>query len=137
MVVLNSCESGGGKQIDGEGMMSFSRSFILAGAKSVVQALWPVDDKSGSTIMVQFYKDLLRGRDKPDALQKAQISYLESCSPSFTHPYFWAGYQVIGEPDPIAKPFTRSGLVVAGLILIGFMIWLRKRQLYRERQEAI
>jgi CHAT domain-containing protein len=128
MVVLNSCESGGGKQIDGEGMMSFSRSFILAGAKSVVQALWPVDDKSGSTIMVQFYKDLLRGRDKPDALQKAQISYLESCSPSFTHPYFWAGYQVIGETGPIATPYTRTGITIAGVLIIGILIYYRRKQ---------
>jgi len=136
MVVLNSCESGGGQQIDGEGMMSFSRSFMLAGAKSVVQALWPVDDKSGSTIIVQLYKDLLRGRDKPDALQKAQINYLESCSPSFTHPYFWAGYQIIGETGPIAAPITRSGMIVAGIFLIGFLIWLRKRQLNSDMHRA-
>ena len=126
LVVLNSCESGGGKQIDGEGMMSFSRSFILAGAKSVVQALWPVDDKSGSTIIVQFYKNLLKGRNKPTALQKSQISYLESCSPTFTHPYFWAAHQVIGETGPITTPYTRAGIAIALVLSTGIIIYLRK-----------
>lgn len=126
LVVLNACESGGGKQIDGEGMMSFSRSFILAGARSVVHTLWPVDDNSGNTIITHFYKGLSKGWNKPKALQEAKISYLDGCSPTFAHPYFWAGHQVIGDTSPVSTPHTRPAIGFVGMVVVVFLASRRR-----------
>jgi len=46
MVVLSSCETAGGRLHSGEGIMSLSRSFLQAGAPSVVHSLWPVEDSN-------------------------------------------------------------------------------------------
>ena len=68
MVVLSSCETAGGKLHRGEGIMSLSRSFMQAGATSVVHSLWPVEDAKSREIMVGFY-----GRLKKRAQQKQCI----------------------------------------------------------------
>lgn len=54
MVVLSACNTGYGKLIRGEGIMSLARGFIYAGCPSIVMSLWPVDDQSTSTIMKDF-----------------------------------------------------------------------------------
>jgi CHAT domain-containing protein len=44
--------------------------------------------------MKDFYTNL-RQMDKFDALQKAQITMLESGK--YYHPYYWAAFQMIGD----------------------------------------
>jgi hypothetical protein len=128
MVVINACESGSGTFYRGEGMLSLSRSFLLAGAKSVVNALWPVDDKAGSSMMISFYKNLAKGQSKSQALRKAKLRYLEHASPSFAHPYYWAGYQMTGNRSPLfmSRWLKFSGL--AGILMLILIFSLRKRR---------
>lgn len=126
LVVINACESGSGQFHRGEGMLSLSRSFLLAGSKSVISTLWPVDDKAGSTIMINFYTYLAKGNSKSKALRKAKLSYLAEASPSFSHPYYWAGYQLMGNNSAV---YISWKLIFSGsagmLILICFMLWKR------------
>lgn len=97
LVVMNVCESGSGKLYSGEGMLSLSRSFMIAGAKSVAHTLWPVDDQASNSIITDFYKGISKGWSKTRSLQKAKLNYLEESSPAFSHPYYWAGYQLVGD----------------------------------------
>ncbi len=103
MVVVNSCESGKGAYYKGEGMFSISRSFLVAGASSVIHTLWPMEDISSSRIIIEYYEHLSKGQSKTEALRKAKIEYLASTPNSFTHPHYWAGFQVIGDPYPIVN----------------------------------
>ena len=76
--------------------MSLSRAFQYAGAASVVHSLWKVPDAATSEVMVSFYKNLLDGQSKPEALRTAKLSYLQSViAPEHSHPFYWAAYGLI------------------------------------------
>ena len=57
MVVLSACNTARGK-ISCEGVLGLGRAFIIAGAKSVVTALWSVNDNSTEVLMSKFYDNL-------------------------------------------------------------------------------
>jgi len=103
MVVLSACNSGDGKFLKGEGVMSLARGFFYSGCPSLVMTLWTVEDLSGSTLMSSFYKFLSQSFPKDVALQQAKLDYLESADPLKSHPYFWSGYVAIGDTQTLIK----------------------------------
>jgi len=103
MVVLSACNSGDGKFLKGEGVMSLARGFFYSGCPSLVMTLWTVEDLSGSTLMSSFYKFLSQSFPKDVALQQAKLDYLESADPLKSHPYFWSGYVAIGDTQTLVK----------------------------------
>jgi CHAT domain-containing protein/tetratricopeptide (TPR) repeat protein len=131
MIVLSSCNSGSGKIFSGEGLMSLARSFILAGASSVVRTSWEVNDDASSEIITAFYKILKKGRNKDEALREAKLEYLKKSPPVFMHPYYWAAYQVVGDNGPVYennKPVIVTIVTITGLIIF-IIIWLRGRRI--------
>ncbi|MCK4750266.1 MAG: CHAT domain-containing protein, partial [Bacteroidales bacterium] len=127
MVVLSSCETAGGVLQRGEGIMSLSRSFLQAGAASVVHSLWPVEDTKGTEIMVGFYREMYRGQSKSRALSNAKKQYLATNPPFYTHPYYWATFQVSG--DRAALKINWSWVVIPGCVLLfmlGFYFLIRR-----------
>jgi CHAT domain-containing protein len=99
LVTLSACETGIGKLQKGEGMISLSRAFAYAGAKSVVTTLWKVNDRSTQELMVGFYKILLEeeGISKDAALRNAKLDYLKAHSRKAAYPYYWAAMIGIGD----------------------------------------
>lgn len=75
--------------------MGFNRSFLSAGASSLVSSLWPVDDDSTGFLMTAMYTELSRGADLLRAMQQAQIAAMKR--PRFQHPFFWAPLVLIGD----------------------------------------
>jgi CHAT domain-containing protein len=116
MVVLSSCETAGGQLYRGEGIMSLSRSFMQAGASSVVHSLWPVEDAKSREIMVGFYRELKKGMSKSSALSRVKRQYLNEQPPFYTHPYYWAAFQITGDTSPVYS--KRNYFLIAGSILI-------------------
>ncbi len=96
LVVLSACEAGIGELLQGEGMISLSRAFFYAGAKSVVTSLWKVDDEKSKNLIVQFYKNLHQGMPKHKALRQAKLWLIEKGTHADAHPYFWAGFVPLG-----------------------------------------
>lgn len=94
LVTLSACESGLGKVSRGEEIVGFTRSFLSAGADSVIASLWPVADDSTEALMTKLYQELAAGRDLGSAMQAAQIDVLRNRR--FAHPFFWAPFYVIG-----------------------------------------
>jgi CHAT domain-containing protein/tetratricopeptide (TPR) repeat protein len=95
LVVLSACETGLGKEVNGEGLISLMRAFIYAGTPSVVVSLWNVDDRKSRDLMIQFYRNLKDGMSKARALQEAQKKLIgESGSP-----YFWAPFILVGRSN--------------------------------------
>jgi CHAT domain-containing protein len=82
--------------IRGEGMIGLSRSFMYAGAPSVVMSLWNVADQSTNILMKRFYENLIqKGVSKAKALQLARISMIKD--EQYAHPFFWAPFVLTGD----------------------------------------
>jgi CHAT domain-containing protein len=104
LVTLPACETGLGKEIKGEGLMSLARAFMYAGTPSVLASLWKVDDASAADLMIDFYKFWQHGKkvgkrmvklNKAEALRQAQLRAIDAGS----QPFYWAPFVLIGRSD--------------------------------------
>ena len=107
LVTLSACETGTGRLQGEEGVMNLARSFLVAGAKSVVASLWDADDRSTATLMAHFYKHIAGGERVSDSLRKGQIEMLAEFGED-VKPYFWAGFTVIGDGTRKITSQTRT-----------------------------
>jgi CHAT domain-containing protein len=94
LVTLSACDTGVGP-VGEEGVANIVNAFIEAGAQSVVSTLWEIEDHATAQLMISFYGHLGRGEDKAEALRQAQLELMKSGDP----PYFWAGFELDGEPN--------------------------------------
>ena len=96
VVVLSACQTGVGKTIRGEGLVSLTRGFMYAGAPRVVVSLWAVSDWGTPELMVRFYRGMLKEGMRPAAaLRAAQISLMND--KRLASPYYWAPFTLQGE----------------------------------------
>lgn len=126
LVTLSACETGTGKDVPGEGVQSFARSFLAAGVPSVVTSLWAVPDRSTSELMLRFYSRLSRSESIAQALQGAKLDFIHSQSAG--HPSNWAAFVVNG--DGGAKTPYVVGvewLLLPLALLIAFAFLFRRR----------
>jgi len=121
LTVLSSCGSGGGKILSGEGVLGLSSAFLSAGVPAVLASLWAVDDGATVRFMDLYYGFLADGQDCAMALASAQQNMRSK--PSTNHPYYWAGFVLIG--DGTLQPQlsrTRSWLTPVALGLLGMSL---------------
>jgi len=96
LVVLSACETGLGKEIQGEGLVGLTRGFMYAGASRVVASLWKVSDVATAELMERFYKSMEQEKMRPAAaLRKAQMQMWQQ--KRWHDPYYWAGFELQGE----------------------------------------
>jgi CHAT domain-containing protein len=93
-VVLSACNTGSGQVTRAEGVMSLGRAFLTAGASSVTVSLWEVSDESTALFMKQYYRNLLLGKSKAEALAEARTWLFQN---GYRQPYFWAPFILTGE----------------------------------------
>lgn len=123
LLVLSACNTAmGGKGAYGEEIEGFGALARQLGAKSVLASLWPVDDTSTAFLMKEFYRIWAQSpaRGKAEALRQAQLALLrgqadpptarpwgpsraaappdEALAASFTHPFFWSPFVLMGNP---------------------------------------
>jgi len=106
LVTLSGCRTGRGGLRRGEGIVGLSRSFLTAGASSVVVSLWDVDDRSTPVLMEAFYRGMAEGMSPAEALLKARRTLFEASDErsivfrsrpiSYAHPRFWAPFILVG-----------------------------------------
>jgi len=92
LVFLSCCEAADGRDRRA-GFAGLARSFLDAGARSVVAPLESVDDDAAHALAVRFYERWLAGAPVPAALRLAQMDLRED--PHWEHPFYWAFYQAI------------------------------------------
>lgn len=93
LAVLSACNTGVGKYFTGEGVMGMSRSFLLAGSRSVLVSLWSVPSIETEQLMVGFYKYLRAGSNPSAAIRKAKLEMMRGRQ---VHPFYWAAFIPFG-----------------------------------------
>ncbi len=121
LVVLSACNTGIGKEVRGEGLMSLNNAFLSVGAKSVMASLWKVEDGATLELMKNFYDAMANEKLTPSkALQKAQIKMQQS--ERYKSPFYWAAFTVQGDyrnvPDISGGFDGRIYLLPAAVILL-------------------
>ena len=94
LVTLSACNTGVGP-VGEAGVANLVNAFIEAGAESVVSTLWELEDHSTSRLMTEFYHHVAMHEPEAQALRDAQLQLIKENDP----PYFWASFQLVGNPD--------------------------------------
>ena len=95
LVVLSCCHSGRGRISKGEGVVGIARAFLAAGARSVLVALWAIDDEATMVFMKSFYQHLKEGKTASAAVQES-VKFLRE-SKDYSEMKYWAPFQLIGD----------------------------------------
>ena len=93
LVVLSCCHSARG-QIKAEGAVGIARTFLGSGARSVLVALWAIDDKATKQLMSRFYEHLVHGESASESLHQAMKWMRENGFSDFGQ---WAPFMLIGD----------------------------------------
>jgi CHAT domain-containing protein/tetratricopeptide (TPR) repeat protein len=103
LVVLSACETGLGEILSGEGVFGLRRSFVLAGARSLVISLWKIPDIQTKELMIEFYTRLIAGEARSEALRNAQLTMKKR----HADPFYWGAFVCQGDTSPLTNISTR------------------------------
>ncbi|MEM9542228.1 MAG: CHAT domain-containing protein [Cyanobacteria bacterium P01_E01_bin.42] len=119
LLVLSACQTALG---DVEAELGFAGLAVAAGVKTALGSLWYVSDEATLALMTGFYSALRDVPIKAEALRRSQLALLRGetrlenghllafgedypLTPelslgdrTFTHPYFWSAFTLIGSP---------------------------------------
>lgn len=93
--VLSACETGLGQSVPGEGILGLRRAFRVAGVRTLIMSLWPVNDDVTQQWMTALYEARWKKQlNAPRAVAAASRQTLEDRRQEGkdTHPYFWAPF---------------------------------------------
>jgi CHAT domain-containing protein len=99
LLVLSACDTAVG---DDEASLGLAGAAVEAGARSALASVWQVDDVATYELMKGFYRRYRSGESKSQALQAAQLEFLDEQSPllkahpEFRDPVYWAAFTLIG-----------------------------------------
>ncbi|GGB95360.1 CHAT domain-containing protein [Novosphingobium endophyticum] len=106
LVILSACDTAAGAGLEatreaglatggGQALDGLVRAFIAAGGRQVIASHWPAPDDFDATerLFNGFYK--ARGVSIGEALRTSQRRLMDD--PLTSHPYYWAGFAVIGD----------------------------------------
>jgi len=132
LAVLSACETERGRIVGGEGVQSFSRALLAAGARSTVTTMWRVADEPTAGLMQAFYHYLQRGLARDEALRRAKLRFFESGA-AMSDPHFWGAFVLTGDglrPVPRSISLTTAASAIIGVIVLTAVIvgWRRVRR---------
>jgi CHAT domain-containing protein len=128
LLTLSACETALSSDADGRDFEGFAALAQRAGVGAVMASLWAVSDDSTAKLMGRFYENRGASpkMSKSEALRQAQLAMIRgeligstsgatkssatttkrtaeaptypSGLPSYSHPYYWAPFVLIGNP---------------------------------------
>ncbi|MBK7938190.1 MAG: CHAT domain-containing protein [Lewinellaceae bacterium] len=121
LVVLSACETGVGKVVGGEGVLSLARAFLDAGCPSAAMTLWTVDDEATDQLTQSFFRHIREGKRKDIALQLAKKEFLKTGKSAA--PYYWSGFVLTGDASPLQAVPEGCYFSIQGRTYSCGMVW--------------
>lgn len=100
-VVLSACDTGIGEIHGIDGVLGLRRAFRIAGARTVIASLWPVDDRWAREYMEALYRErFVDRRSTPEAMQAASRAVIAELRSEGLEPLprWWASFVAVGDP---------------------------------------
>jgi CHAT domain-containing protein/tetratricopeptide (TPR) repeat protein len=97
--VLSACDTGVGHVQAGEGVIGLRRAFEVAGVRTVIMSLWPVEDRTTRHWMVALYQARFGRRlSTSESVRDASLSILASrrSKGESTSPFYWGAFVAAG-----------------------------------------
>ncbi|RIW14525.1 CHAT domain-containing protein [Algoriphagus lacus] len=128
LVFLSACETGAGQLSKSEGLISLARSLAFAGAEQMIITQWVSEDRVAAYISGRFYRHVADGMTFASALYQAKLDLLDDPEMAqYHHPFYWANFRLIGQPNDIA--FPQGWMIWVGFLIIllpaGFWIGVK------------
>lgn len=94
LLTLTACETAVGNNRSALGLAGVA---IQAGAKSAIASLWAINDAATAQFASDFYAQLLSdSKSKAEALQAAQLKFINEEGSRNKHPAYWSPFVLIG-----------------------------------------
>ena len=102
LVVLSACETARGRVGAGEGMIGLTWALFVAGTPAAVVSQWKVESTSTTELMLEFHRRFKAPSARPGGSNRAAWALRQSAlklmgHPEYRHPYYWAGFVVVGD----------------------------------------
>ena len=97
--VLSACDTGAGVVAAGEELFGLRRAFQIAGARTVIVSLWPVDDETTRLWMDAVYRArFVENASTATAIRSATVKALAArrARGQSTHPAYWGAFVAAG-----------------------------------------
>ena len=113
LVLLTACNTSWSSELYKKPLLDLPSAFQISGAESIVVSNWKITDESTKDIMTKASDYIYINKGKEDliseALRKGMIDYIKNNEDSLiqtgarlkiskAHPYFWAPFEVLGNP---------------------------------------
>jgi CHAT domain-containing protein len=98
--VLSACATGIGEVKTGEGVFGLRRAFQVAGVRTIIMSLWPVEDNATREWMTMLYRQrFTKGLSTADSVREASLKVLRErrARSQSTHPFYWAVFVAAGD----------------------------------------
>ena len=138
LVTLSACDTEAGPLSRGEGVQSFSRALLAAGAHATVTTLWRVEDRATAEFMQIFYQHLANGEPKAEALRATKLTFLRQGG-AHSLPLYWAAFVLNGDGQEPVSPVLSWWKLATAMVSLSVMagIALGRRHRSRDRKGAV
>ena len=89
-VILSACETFSEIETESEPFSGLVKSFILAGAQSVMATRWEIESISASRFVSSYIGEISTSQNQSKAISKVQRSFIGS--DDYSSPFYWAPY---------------------------------------------
>ena len=94
LLTLSACNTGSNVAVGADELLGLMRGFLTSGARSLLLALWEIDDRSTGQFMREFYTRLVDGSSLTEAFRQAT----KALRNKYPHPYYWAPFLLVAIP---------------------------------------
>ena len=95
-------DAGDAEELSGQALSGLADAFVAAGARNLMFSHWEAPTRA----TVQMLTETLSAKDaEAAALRRAQIRLMDA--PETAHPYYWAGFSLVGDGARSLAPPSR------------------------------